>query len=166
MSPVHLRKLGIQRNQPDDRESFSRTRIPGRGHLGHRGGWQEIEGDHTHSSIHFPIQTKPQTRGMEGYGSISSAPPTPQGPIPMENVQKKVKPSIPLGRTWGKLPEDMSQRDRLQRAYGNHHRLESHQTSQTSGGEANQDKGESSHYPAIEEQLNQTGHTQIPSGSQ
>ncbi|MBW0468697.1 hypothetical protein O181_008412 [Austropuccinia psidii MF-1] len=66
----------------------------------------------------------------------------------MENGQQEVQPSIPLGRTWGKLPEDMSQRDRVQRPYGNHQRLESHQTVQTPGGEGKQNKGESSHYPS------------------
>ncbi|MBW0573062.1 hypothetical protein O181_112777 [Austropuccinia psidii MF-1] len=66
----------------------------------------------------------------------------------MEHGQQEVQPSIPLGRTWGKLPEDMSQVDRLQRPYGNQQRLESHQTVQTLGGEGKQDKGESSHYPS------------------
>ncbi|MBW0511361.1 hypothetical protein O181_051076 [Austropuccinia psidii MF-1] len=64
----------------------------------------------------------------------------------MEHGQQEVQPSIPLGRTWGKLAEDMSQRDRLQKPYGNHQRFESHQTVQTPGGEEKQDKGESSHY--------------------
>ncbi|MBW0482607.1 hypothetical protein O181_022322 [Austropuccinia psidii MF-1] len=41
----------------------------------------------------------------------------------------------------------MSQRDILQRPYGNHQRMEPHQVVQTLGGEGNQDKGESSHYP-------------------
>ncbi|MBW0491247.1 hypothetical protein O181_030962 [Austropuccinia psidii MF-1] len=67
MSPVHLRNLGFQRNQPRDREVFSSTRRPGGGHLGHSDGWQEIEGNHTHSAIHIPIQQKPHTRGLEGY---------------------------------------------------------------------------------------------------
>ncbi|MBW0577565.1 hypothetical protein O181_117280 [Austropuccinia psidii MF-1] len=40
----------------------------------------------------------------------------------------------------------MSQRDRLQRHYDNHQRLESHQKVQTPGSEGKQDKGESSHY--------------------
>ncbi|MBW0520749.1 hypothetical protein O181_060464 [Austropuccinia psidii MF-1] len=123
MSPVHLRDLGVQRHQ-----GLSRARRPGRGHLGHSAGWQEIEGNHTHSSIHIPIQQKPSNRGLEGYVS-------------------KVQPRIPLGRTWSKFPEDLSQRDRLQRPYGNHQRLESHQAVQTTGGEGKQDKGESSHYP-------------------
>ncbi|MBW0467676.1 hypothetical protein O181_007391 [Austropuccinia psidii MF-1] len=41
----------------------------------------------------------------------------------------------------------MSQRDTLQRSYGNHQRMESQQEVQTPGGEVNQDKGKSSHYP-------------------
>ncbi|MBW0466786.1 hypothetical protein O181_006501 [Austropuccinia psidii MF-1] len=129
-----------------DREGLSRTRRPGEGQLGHSGGWKDIEGNHTHSAIHIPIQQKPQTRGLEGYGSSSSAPPTPQRPFSMEYGQQEVQPSIPGGRTWRKLPEDMSQRDRLQRPYGNHKRLDSHQEVQTPGGEGKQDKGESSHY--------------------
>ncbi|MBW0531002.1 hypothetical protein O181_070717 [Austropuccinia psidii MF-1] len=88
------------------------------------------------------------TSGLERYGSSSSAPPTPQRFISMEHGQQEVQPGTPLGRTWGKLAEDMSQRDRLQSSYGNHQRLESHQEVQTAGGEGNQDKGESSHYPS------------------
>ncbi|MBW0538536.1 hypothetical protein O181_078251 [Austropuccinia psidii MF-1] len=102
MSPVHLRDLGFQRNQPEDRESLSRTRRPGRGHLGHSG--------------------EPQTRGLEAYESSSSAPPTPQISFPMKHGQQEVQPSISLGRTWNNLPEDLSQRDRLQGPYGNHQR--------------------------------------------
>ncbi|MBW0522141.1 hypothetical protein O181_061856 [Austropuccinia psidii MF-1] len=41
----------------------------------------------------------------------------------------------------------MSQRDILQRPYGNHQRMEFHQAVQTPGGEGNQEKGESSQYP-------------------
>ncbi|MBW0540310.1 hypothetical protein O181_080025 [Austropuccinia psidii MF-1] len=65
----------------------------------------------------------------------------------MQHVQQEVQPGISLGRTWRKLPEDLSQRDRLQGTYGNHQRLESYQAVQTPGGKGNQDKGESSHYP-------------------
>ncbi|MBW0558225.1 hypothetical protein O181_097940 [Austropuccinia psidii MF-1] len=90
MLPVHLRNLGIPRNQPEDREGLSRTRRPGRGHLGHSGGWQETEGNHTHSAIQIKIQQKPQTRGLEGYGSSSSAPPTPQRPFSTEHGQQEV----------------------------------------------------------------------------
>ncbi|MBW0487847.1 hypothetical protein O181_027562 [Austropuccinia psidii MF-1] len=114
MSPVHLR------NQPADRERLFRTRIPVRGHLGHSGGWQNIELNHTHSAIHFQIQQKPQTRVLEGYGSSSSAPPTPQRSFPMENGQQGVQPSSPLGRTWSRFLEDTSQRDTLKRPYVNH----------------------------------------------
>ncbi|MBW0562879.1 hypothetical protein O181_102594 [Austropuccinia psidii MF-1] len=147
MSPGNLRYLGFQRNQPDNREGFSRTRRPGRGPLGNSGGWQDIEGNHTHSAIHIPIQHKTQTRVLEGYRSSSSAPPTPQRFISMEHGKQEVQPGIPLRRSWNKLPEDMSQRDRLQRHYGNHQRLEFHQEVQTPGGEEKQDKGKSRHSP-------------------
>ncbi|MBW0508717.1 hypothetical protein O181_048432 [Austropuccinia psidii MF-1] len=150
MSPVHLRNLGIPRNQPEDREGLSRTRGPGGGNLGHSGGQQDIEGNNTHSAIHFPIQQKPQNRGLEGYGSSSSAPPTPQRPFPMEHEQQEVQPRTQLGRTWSKLQEDMSQRNTLQRPYGNHQRMEPHQEVQSRGQEGNQDKGESSHYPSYQ----------------
>ncbi|MBW0476018.1 hypothetical protein O181_015733 [Austropuccinia psidii MF-1] len=146
MSPVHLRNLGFQRNQSEDSKGLSRTRRPGRGHLEHSGGWQDTEGNHTHTAIHFEIQQEPQTRGLERHGSSSSAPPTPQRYISMEHGQQEVQPGIPLGRNWSKFPEDLSQRDRLQRPYGNHQRLESHQAVQTPRGEAKQEKGESSHY--------------------
>ncbi|MBW0556087.1 hypothetical protein O181_095802 [Austropuccinia psidii MF-1] len=148
MSPVHLRNPGFQRNQPEDREGLSRTRRPGRGHLGQSGGEQDTEGNHTHPSIQFPIQQEPQTRGLERYGSSYSAPPTPQICISMEHGQQGLQPGIPLGRTWSKLPEDLSQRDRIHRPYGNGQRLESHQEVQTHGGEGKQDKGESNHYPS------------------
>ncbi|MBW0503872.1 hypothetical protein O181_043587 [Austropuccinia psidii MF-1] len=148
MSPVCLRDLGFPKNQPEDREGFSRTRIPGRGHLGHNSGWKNNEGDNIDLAIHTPFQQEPQTRGLERHGSSSSAPPTPQRFISMEHGQQEVQPGISLGRTWSKLPEDLSQRDRLQGPYGNHRRLESYQAFQTPGGKGNQDKGESSHYPS------------------
>ncbi|MBW0529276.1 hypothetical protein O181_068991 [Austropuccinia psidii MF-1] len=148
MSPVYLRDLGFQRNQPEDREGLSRTTIPGRGHLGHSGGWQNNEGDNINPAIHNPIQQEPQTRGLEGYGSSSSAPPTPPRFITMGNGQQESQPSISLGRTWSKLAEDLSQRDRLQRPYGNHQRLESYHTVKTPGGKGTENNGESSHYPS------------------
>ncbi|MBW0477823.1 hypothetical protein O181_017538 [Austropuccinia psidii MF-1] len=127
MSPVHLRNLGFQRNQPEDREGLSRTKRHGRRDLGHSGGLKYNEGNHTHPSIHFPIQQQPQTRGLERYQSSSSAPPTPQRFISIKHGQQEVQPGIPLGRACSKLPEDLSLTDRLQRPYGNHQRLESHQ---------------------------------------
>ncbi|MBW0571069.1 hypothetical protein O181_110784 [Austropuccinia psidii MF-1] len=67
--------------------------------------------------MHTPIQQEPQTRGLEGYGLSSSAPPTPQRFFSMEHGKKEVQPGISLGRTLRKLPEDLSQRDRLQRRF-------------------------------------------------
>ncbi|MBW0480364.1 hypothetical protein O181_020079 [Austropuccinia psidii MF-1] len=66
----------------------------------------------------------------------------------MEHGQQEVQPSITLGRTWRKLPEDMSKRDMLKRPYGNHQRMKCQQAVRTPGGEGNQDKGKSSHYPS------------------
>ncbi|MBW0486802.1 hypothetical protein O181_026517 [Austropuccinia psidii MF-1] len=77
------------------------------------------------------MQPEPQTRGLKRYGSSSSAPPPPQRFTSKEHGQQEVQLGIPQGRTWSKLPEDLSQRDRLQRPYGNHQRLESHQAFQT-----------------------------------
>ncbi|MBW0545293.1 hypothetical protein O181_085008 [Austropuccinia psidii MF-1] len=139
MSPAYLRDLGFQRNQPEDREGLSRAKRPGRGHLGRSGEWQDNEGDIISPAIHTSTQQKPQTRGLERHGSSSSAPPTPQRFISMEHGQQEVQPGISLGRTWSKLPEDVSQRDRIQRPYNNHQRLESHQAVQTPGGEGKQD---------------------------
>ncbi|MBW0552442.1 hypothetical protein O181_092157 [Austropuccinia psidii MF-1] len=51
---------------------------------------------------------KPQARGLEVYGSSSSAPPTPQRPFTMEHGQQEVQPCIQLGRAWRKVPEDLS----------------------------------------------------------
>ncbi|MBW0520059.1 hypothetical protein O181_059774 [Austropuccinia psidii MF-1] len=87
MSPVYLRDLDFQRNQPEDREGLSRTKRPGRRHLGHIGGWENNEGDNINPAIHTSIQQKYQTRGLEAYGSSSSAPPTPQTFISMEHGQ-------------------------------------------------------------------------------
>ncbi|MBW0570683.1 hypothetical protein O181_110398 [Austropuccinia psidii MF-1] len=65
MSPVHLRDLGFQRNQPEDRE------------------------DNSNPAIHTPIKWRPQTGGLERHGSSSSAPPTSQGLIRMEHGQQE-----------------------------------------------------------------------------
>ncbi|MBW0581279.1 hypothetical protein O181_120994 [Austropuccinia psidii MF-1] len=132
MLPVYLRDLGFQRNQPKDKEDLTRTRRPGRGHLGHSGGWKNNARD----------------KGLERHGSSSSASPTPQRSVSMEDGQQEVQPNSSLGRYWSKLPKDLPQRDRLQGPYGNHQRLESYQEVQTPGSKGNQDKGESSHYPS------------------
>ncbi|MBW0480411.1 hypothetical protein O181_020126 [Austropuccinia psidii MF-1] len=148
MSPVHLRNLGIPRNQPEDRQGLFATTRPGCRHHGHHNRWQDTEGNHTHAAIHPPIQLENQTRVLEGYLSSSPAPSTPQIFIPMENGQQEVQPRSTLGKSWSKLLEDMSQRVNLKRSYGSHQRMEYQQELQTPGGEDNQDKGISSHYPS------------------
>ncbi|MBW0569454.1 hypothetical protein O181_109169 [Austropuccinia psidii MF-1] len=64
-----VKDLGFQRNQPEDREGLSRTRRPGRRHLGCSGGWQNNEADNINPAIHTPIQQEPETRGLKGYRS-------------------------------------------------------------------------------------------------
>ncbi|MBW0551140.1 hypothetical protein O181_090855 [Austropuccinia psidii MF-1] len=44
MSPVHLRDLGFQTHQPEEREGLSTTTLPVGGHLVHSNGWKDIEG--------------------------------------------------------------------------------------------------------------------------
>ncbi|MBW0577403.1 hypothetical protein O181_117118 [Austropuccinia psidii MF-1] len=112
MSPVHLGNLGVQKNQPEDREGLEEDTLD---------------------------TMEPQTIVLELYGSRSSAPPTPQRFISMEHGQNEVQPGISLGRTWNKLPENLAQRDRLQRPHRNHQRLESHQEFQTPEGEGKRD---------------------------
>ncbi|MBW0563517.1 hypothetical protein O181_103232 [Austropuccinia psidii MF-1] len=131
MSPVYLRNLGIPNNQPEDRQRLLRTRRPGTGHFGNNSAWQDTEGNFTHSANHLSVQQKPQKRALEGYGSSSSAPKTPQRLTPIENGEQEVQPSITLGRTWRKLPEYMSCRDTLQMPYGNHSRMQLQQEVQT-----------------------------------
>ncbi|MBW0590347.1 hypothetical protein O181_130062 [Austropuccinia psidii MF-1] len=84
MSAVQLRNLGVSRSQQEDRKGLLRNIRPQAGHLGHSSRWQNTEGNYTHSTIHLPIQQKPQTRALEGYGASYSAPLTPQRSIPME----------------------------------------------------------------------------------
>ncbi|MBW0544654.1 hypothetical protein O181_084369 [Austropuccinia psidii MF-1] len=72
----------------------------------------------------------------------------------MEHGQQEIQPGISLGRTWSKFPQDLSQRERLERPYDNHQRLQSHQAVQNPGGEGKQDKGESSHYPSYKRTAN------------
>ncbi|MBW0516095.1 hypothetical protein O181_055810 [Austropuccinia psidii MF-1] len=95
MSPVHLRNLEVPRNQRKNRQGLLITKGSA---YGHHGGCQHTEGKHTHTSIHLPIQQRPQTRGLERYGSSSSALPTPQRSIPMEHGEKEVTPSFTQGR--------------------------------------------------------------------
>ncbi|MBW0474639.1 hypothetical protein O181_014354 [Austropuccinia psidii MF-1] len=97
MSPVHLR------NQSEDIPGLFRGRRPGSGHHNRGRTW----------------------RGLEGYGSSSSAPFTPQRSILMEHGQQSAQASFTLHRTGSILHEGMFQIDTLQRSYGNHQIMES-----------------------------------------
>ncbi|MBW0489845.1 hypothetical protein O181_029560 [Austropuccinia psidii MF-1] len=65
MSSLHLRDLGILSNQPEERTGLSRTRRS--------------------------VQQRPQTRGLDRHGSSTSAPPTPQRSVPMEDEKKRFR---------------------------------------------------------------------------
>ncbi|MBW0484110.1 hypothetical protein O181_023825 [Austropuccinia psidii MF-1] len=117
-----------QRNQPEEGERLFRSRRSG---FGQNSGWQDTKGDHSHTPIHLPSQQRPQNRGLDRYGLSTSAPLTPQGSVSMEHGKQEVQPGFKLGRTWAKLPEDMSQRDIVKSLYGNKQRLEFQQAIQT-----------------------------------
>ncbi|MBW0506402.1 hypothetical protein O181_046117 [Austropuccinia psidii MF-1] len=82
MSPIHLRGLGIQRNQPEERTGLFRFRSSG---FGQNGEWQDTEGNHSHT----PTKQRAQTRGMGRHGSSTSATPTAQRPILVEPGTQK-----------------------------------------------------------------------------
>ncbi|MBW0499743.1 hypothetical protein O181_039458 [Austropuccinia psidii MF-1] len=88
MSPVYLNILGVPRSQPEDRPGMFGTRRSG---SGHHGEWQSTQGHHSLTEIHLLTKHEPQTRGLEGYGSSSLAPPTPERLIPMEVEKKRFK---------------------------------------------------------------------------
>ncbi|MBW0573913.1 hypothetical protein O181_113628 [Austropuccinia psidii MF-1] len=166
MSPVHLRNLGFQRNQQEDREGFSRTRRPGRGHLGHSGGWKDTEGNHTHSAIHFPIQQEPKTRGLERYGSSSSAPQTPQRFTSMEMENKRFNLASHwegLGASWNKIflkEIDFRYLMVITKGWNPSRKFRLLEV------RANRIRENQATIQAIKEQLTQKGYTQITSGSQ
>ncbi|MBW0462331.1 hypothetical protein O181_002046 [Austropuccinia psidii MF-1] len=117
MSPAHLRSLGVPWNQPEDRKGLLGSRRLG---FGKHGEWQETQGYHAHTLT----QQTPQDRGLDRFGSSSSSLLTPEKPVSMEHRKKEIQPGLTLGRTWGCLGEDMSQRYIFQGPYGNDQRLE------------------------------------------
>ncbi|MBW0581987.1 hypothetical protein O181_121702 [Austropuccinia psidii MF-1] len=70
MSPIHLRNLGFQRNQPEGREGLSRTRRPGRGYLGDSGGWKDTEGNDIHPAITFQFNRNLNPEGWKDMGQV------------------------------------------------------------------------------------------------
>ncbi|MBW0484067.1 hypothetical protein O181_023782 [Austropuccinia psidii MF-1] len=89
MSPVHLRNLGVPNSKPEDCKGLFRS---GRPVFGQHDEWQGTQGDHDHNPIHLPIKQTHQARGMDRYGSSTSAPPTPQTPVTMEHGKQEFKP--------------------------------------------------------------------------
>ncbi|MBW0474190.1 hypothetical protein O181_013905 [Austropuccinia psidii MF-1] len=150
-------------SQPEDRKRLFKAIISD---SEHHGGWQNTKGNNYHTSIHLPIEQEPYTRGLEGCGPISSAPPTHCGLFLLEHGQKRFQLSITLIRASGKPPEEISQRDTLQRPYGDHQRWGSQQEVQILAEREARMRENQATIQDIEEQLNNKEHTLIPSGSQ
>ncbi|MBW0495465.1 hypothetical protein O181_035180 [Austropuccinia psidii MF-1] len=73
-------------NQPENRPGIIRIR---RSDSGNYSRCQRTQINHSHTGIHLPLEQEHQTRGPGGYGSSSSAPPTPQRHIPMKHGKKE-----------------------------------------------------------------------------
>ncbi|MBW0531166.1 hypothetical protein O181_070881 [Austropuccinia psidii MF-1] len=84
----------------------------------------------------------------------------------MEHGQKEVQPGIPLGRTWSKLPEYLSQGDILQQHLVITRGWNPTRQFKLLEVRANRIRENQATIQSIEEQLTQTGNTQTPSGSQ
>ncbi|MBW0462728.1 hypothetical protein O181_002443 [Austropuccinia psidii MF-1] len=112
------------KSQKEEESDLFRTRRSG---LRNYGVWKGTQANNSHPAIYLPIKQEHQKRGLEGYGLISSSEMNTQGPVPMENGKQEFQPSITLGRTCSKVPEDMPQKDTLQGPHGNNQRVESQQ---------------------------------------
>ncbi|MBW0479927.1 hypothetical protein O181_019642 [Austropuccinia psidii MF-1] len=105
-------------------------------------------------------------RGLEGYVSSLPDPPNPQRPFPMEDEQQDVQPSSnweELGASFQKIClKAIDFKDLMVITKG------WNPTRKFRLLEVREDRirGNQATIQAIEEQLTQTGHTQIPSGSQ
>ncbi|MBW0525152.1 hypothetical protein O181_064867 [Austropuccinia psidii MF-1] len=162
MSPVHHRSLVIPRRQPEDRAGLFRIRRPRSGHHAHNNRWQDTEVNHTHTAIHPPIKWEPQTIGLEGYGSSSSATSTPQRANPMEHQQQEDQPSFTLGITGIMLPEGMSEKDTSKDLILITKGWIPKRQFKLLEGRAARIRQKQATIQAIEEQLNQKEHTLIP----
>ncbi|MBW0521492.1 hypothetical protein O181_061207 [Austropuccinia psidii MF-1] len=127
ISPVHLRDLCFQRNQQEDREGLSRTRRPGKGHLGNSGGWQETEGYHTHLPFTFQINRSLKPKDWNDMDQV----------LQLHQLLKAFFNGAwtTTALTWHPTGQKLEQAARRSAV-------------QTPGGEGKQDKEESSHYPS------------------
>ncbi|MBW0553545.1 hypothetical protein O181_093260 [Austropuccinia psidii MF-1] len=98
-----VKNLGIPWNQPEERTRLFRSRRAG---FGKNGEWKDTEQNHSNTPIRLLIQQRLQNRGLDRHASSTSAPPTPQRPVPVENGTQEVQPGFTLGRTrasWQKI---------------------------------------------------------------
>ncbi|MBW0467426.1 hypothetical protein O181_007141 [Austropuccinia psidii MF-1] len=136
----------LGRNQQEDTEGLFITGRPGRGNLGHSGGWQGTEENHTHSSIHLPIQKKPQTRGLDYMDQrINLASQWAELGASFQKICIKeilLKELMIINKGWNSTMHCRLLEERATRIRENKATIQ-----------------------AMQEQLNQTGPTMIPSGS-
>ncbi|MBW0565293.1 hypothetical protein O181_105008 [Austropuccinia psidii MF-1] len=135
MSPVHLR------NQPEDREGLSRTRIPGGGHLGHSDDWKDMDQAlQLHQLVKALFQWNNNNKRFNlafHWAELG------------ERLQRICFREIPfkdlveITKGWNPTRQFRLRKERATRIRENQATIQ-----------------------AIEEQLNQTGPTLIPSGSQ
>ncbi|MBW0530313.1 hypothetical protein O181_070028 [Austropuccinia psidii MF-1] len=166
MSTVHLRNLGFQTNQPEEREGLSRTRRPGRGHLGQGGGWQDTEGNlHT---LPFTFQFNKNLKA-EDWKDMDQ----------VLQLHQLLKDSFQwsMDNKWFNLESHWEELEASCKKIGLKEIYFRDLMVITKGWnptrkcrllevQANRIRDNKATAQAIEEQLNQTGHTQIPSGSQ
>ncbi|MBW0497056.1 hypothetical protein O181_036771 [Austropuccinia psidii MF-1] len=143
MSPVHLRNLGIPRNNQEYREEV----FPEPEDLEEETLDTVVDGKTLREiipTLPLTFQFKKASNQRTGNIWIKFFSSTNSSNIYFNGAWKtRGSTWHPTGQNWSKIPEDLSQRP-----YGNNQRLESHQAVQTPGGDRKQDKGESSHYPS------------------
>ncbi|MBW0507522.1 hypothetical protein O181_047237 [Austropuccinia psidii MF-1] len=166
MSPVHLRKLGIPRSQPEDREGLYRTRRPGRGHLEQDGVWKDTEGNHNNCAIHLPTQQKPQPEDWKDMDQVLQLHQLPKDLFQWRMDNKRFNLAshwAELGASWQKIClKEIPFKDLMVITKG----WNTTRQFRILEERENRIRENKTTIQDIEEQLNQTGPTLIPSGSQ
>ncbi|MBW0532711.1 hypothetical protein O181_072426 [Austropuccinia psidii MF-1] len=148
MSPVHLWNLEVPIKQPEDREGLSRTKRPGRGQLGHSGG----------------LNLKPED--CKDMGQVLQIHQLLKVLFQWSMDNKRFNPEsqwAELGESFQKIClKEINFKDLMEITKGwnptRQFRLLEERETRISENQAT--------IQAIEEKLNQTGHTLFPSGSQ
>ncbi|MBW0508097.1 hypothetical protein O181_047812 [Austropuccinia psidii MF-1] len=141
MSPVHLRNNSFQRSQTEDRVGLSRSRRPEREHLGHSGGWKEKDWKDMDEVLQFHELLKDLFEWSMENKRFNLASQWAELGASFQKIC--LKDLMVITKDW-----NPTRKFRLLEV------------------RANGIRDNKATIQAIEEQLTQTGHTQIPSGSQ